>query len=301
MYLRAAVAVVTATLVSGAVGAPAARHATPPGLPAGWTLVSTGPAGGTVWQGWIPDAFATWDRRSSAVYLPPGYSASQRYPVVYLLHGMRGSPAGFWDGMRLATVADGLISGGSAAPFIVVMPVAGPALHPDSGEWAGIWEDFVVHDVVAWTDQHLSTVPTPAARAVEGLCAGGFGAMDIGLRHPGLFATLGSWEGYFAPVFRDGPFRHAGAAELSAHDPQLLVRAEVDALRRDGTRFYISYDGNHGHVLGRWSTAFAAELGSLALPYRLVEIARSERKHFWGLTFPSALLYATNGFAARGV
>ena len=293
-------AAVVAALACVATGAAGVRDSPQTGIPAGWTLVRTGPAGGTVWQGWIPDGFATWDRRYSAVYLPPDYSLSRRYAVIYLLHGMSGSPAGFWDGMSLANVADGLISQGKAEPFMVVMPVAGPPLDPESGEWAGIWEDFVVHNVLAWTDQHFSTVPTAAGRALEGLCAGGFGAIDIGLRHPGLFATLGSWEGYFAPEFHDGPFKRAGAAYLDAHDPQLLVRQDAAHLHAEGTRFYISYDGNHGGVLGAWSAAFGAELRDLGLPHQVIQLPSLERRHFWGATLPSALLYAADGFPAAG-
>ena len=186
----------------------------------GWSPAGQGPDGGTVWTGWIPDTVVP-DSRLSAVYLPPGFTATRRYPVVYLLHGMRGSPASIYRGMQLATVADGLIAGG-AAPFIAVLPVAGPRVDPNAGEWAGVWERYLVDDVVPWTDAHLPTIPTAAGRALEGICAGGFGAVDIGLRHPGLFGTLGSFDGYFSPVFRDGPF--------AGPPPRLNARPETRSI-----------------------------------------------------------------------
>ena len=268
-------------------------------LPSGWTHVRTGPEGGVVWIGRIPNQVVTWDHRASAVYLPPAFDPTRRYPVIYLLHGMRGSPSEFWDSLRLAGVADGLISSGSAPPFIAVMPVAGPRVDPDGGEWAGAWEDYLVDDVVPWVDGHLPTLPGAANRALEGLCAGGFGAVDTGLRHPGLFGMLGSWEGYFAPVFRDGPFVDAGKADLDAHDPTLLVRAEAPRLRRDGVRFYVSAGGNHARILSSWTTSFAGELRGLRLPYELWRLPASERDHFWRATLPSALLYAGAGFRTR--
>jgi enterochelin esterase-like enzyme len=231
------------------------------------------------------------DRRLSAVYLPPGFTPARRYPVVYLLHGMQGSPASIFRGMRLAAVADGLIAGG-AAPFIAVMPVAGPVVDPNAGEWAGVWERYVVRDVVPWADAHLPTIRTPAGRALEGVCAGGFGAVDIGLRHPGIFGTLGSFDGYFAPVFRDGPFVHATRADLLAHDPTVLVRREAAALRNSGVRFYVSAGGNHGAVLARWTVQFAHELRALRLPHELWRLPKRETGHFWRATFPSALAYA---------
>jgi len=250
-----------------------------------------------VWTGRIPNALVAWDRRDGAVYLPPGFTDSRRYPVIYLLHGMPGSPSEFWDSLKIADVADGLISSGKTPPFVAVMPVGGPRVHPSGGEWAGVWEDYLVRDVVPWVDEHLPVLTGPRNTSLEGLCAGGYGAMDIGLRHPGLFGTLGSWEGYFAPVFDDGPFVGATSAYLEAHTPALVVQQEASTLRAAGTRFYVSAGGNHGAVLSRWSTAFAGELRSLRLQVELWRLPAAEGGHFWRATLPSALRYAATRFA----
>src|SRR5438874_9489397 len=92
----------------------------------GWLPAGHGPDGGTVWAGRIPNTLLP-DRRLSGIYLPPGFTPARRYPVVYLLHGMAGSPSSIYRGMRLAEVADGMIARG-APPFIAVMPVAGPRI-----------------------------------------------------------------------------------------------------------------------------------------------------------------------------
>lgn len=260
----------------------------------GWIPAVHGPDGGTVWAGRIPNTVVP-DRRLSGIYLPPGFAPTRRYPVVYLLHGMEGSPSSIYRGMQLAKVADRLIAHGSP-PFIAVMPVAGPRVDPNSGEWAGVWERYLVHDVVPWVDTNLPTIPTAAGRALEGVCAGGFGAVDIGLRHPRMFGTLGSFDGYFAPVFRDGPFVHATRADLLAHDPTLLVRREASSLRNSGVRFYVSVGGDHGAVLARWSLAFAHELRTLRLPHELWRLPKRDTGHFWRATFPSALSYADAAF-----
>lgn len=299
-------AALASLLVTAALLATAARAGQPTGgtlptgsgLPASWFLASRGPAGGRVWEGRIPDHFARWDHRPSAIYLPPGYDPTRSYPVIYLLHGMAGNPSSYVDSLKFAEVADGLIRSGKTKPFIAAIPVAGPVVDPNSGEWAGIWEQYVVNDVVPWVDQHLSTIRSPAGRALEGLCAGGFGAMDIGLRHPGMFGTLGAWDGYFAPVFHDGPFLGATPRALDAHTPALLVRHDASALRKDGVRFYVSVGGNHGAVLRVWSLHFAAELARLRLPHELWLLPTAQRGHFWSSTLPSALTYAASGLAA---
>lgn len=262
----------------------------------GWAHIGTGPDGGTVWSGRIPNAYARWDTRTSDVYLPPGYTPSRRYPVLYLLHGLKGSPAEYWYALHLAQRVDGLIASG-ARPFIVVTPAGGQIVDPNAGEWTGVWERFVVDGVVPWIDRHLSTIPAPRDRVLEGLSAGGYGAVDIGLRHPFVFGALGAWDGYFTPL-RDGPLAHATPAELAAHDPVLLARAEAPLLRRSGTSFYVSAGGNHGKILTRWTVAFARELAQLRLPHRLWLLPRADAGHFWSATVPSALTFAVSAFSA---
>jgi enterochelin esterase-like enzyme len=248
-----------------------------------------------VWSGRIPNTFAH-DTRPSEIYLPPGYSTSRRYPVLYLLHGLRGDPAEYWDALHLAAHIDQLIASG-APPFIAVTPVGGQVVDPNAGEWAGVWEQFVVDDVVPWVDAHLSTIASPRGRVLEGLCAGGYGAVDIGLRHPSVFGALGSWEGYFAP-FRDGPFVHATRADLLAHTPTLLVREEASLLRRDGTRFYVSVGGNHAQIRAVWTLAFARELTALRLQHELWVMPPADKGHFWSATVPTALRFAVAAFTA---
>ena len=157
-------------------------------------------------------------------------------------------------------------------------------------EWAGVWEDYVVRTVVPWTDAHLPTERTAAARTIAGVSAGGFGAVDIALRHLGVFSKAESWEGYFTP-FRDGPLAHATAAELAAHNPTFLARARAAAVRAHALRFFLSTGGSHGAVKRRWTFAFARELEALRIPMRLWVQPLGE-KEFGRHQLPAALAWA---------
>jgi enterochelin esterase-like enzyme len=226
----------------------------------GFSPVAAGPSGGAVLVGTFPGTV-----RPGFVYLPPRFDPSRRYPVVYLLHGMPGSPSQYLLGCRLASFADAGISAGRLQPFIVVAPAAGPDRHYN-GEWAGPLEGALVDQIVPWVDAHLPTVSRRSGRVIAGLSAGGYGAVDIGLRNPGVFESIASWSGYFKPL-RDGPFKHASPAVLAANTPTLLVRVRAAELARDGTRFFVSSGPAHNH----WfkpadSWRFARELRSLDLP-----------------------------------
>jgi len=172
-------------------------------------------------------------------------------------------------------------------------------VHPELGEWAAEWEKYVVHSVVPWTDAHLPTLRAGRGRALAGLSAGGYGAVDIGLRHAGMFRTLEAWAGYFKPTFRDGPFREATQDYLQAHNPSRLVRNERTALRKLGVGFYLSISGDHGAIKRTWTLDFDQELSRLRLQHRLLLLPRSHRTHFWRETFPSAVLYAATRFPAK--
>jgi len=270
---------------------PAMRSDPPAGL-TGFVPVVKGPAGGVVLSGRIPNTLERWDRRRSSVYLPPGFQASSPYPVIFLLHGFPGSPSGFYDSLQLAKFADQLISSHRVTPFVAVMPVAGRVRGKRSDEeWAGPWETYLVRDVVPWAAAHLPLSAQQADRAIAGLSAGAFGAVDIALRHPGTFGVLESWSGYFRP-FRDGPLAHASAAELVAHNPTVLVRREAALLRRQHVRFYLATGFNHGGVFRRWTYEFGRELHGLRLPYRLWASQAPDKGKYLRLQLSAAVEFA---------
>jgi enterochelin esterase-like enzyme len=208
---------------------------------------------------------------------------------VYLLQGFRGSPYQYIDGLDLAQTADQLITAGTVPPFIAVMPPAGLTTR-FVGEWTGVWEDDLVHDVVPWVDRHLPTIAAPDGRTIAGLSAGGYGAVDIGLRHPRLFATFESWSGSFTAP-HDGSLAHADAAARAAHDPSSLLPHEAPLLQRLGTRFFLSA-GTGDRADLRAARSFAADLGSLQLPHRLWLGRGSHNGRLWRAQLVPALEYA---------
>jgi enterochelin esterase-like enzyme len=226
----------------------------------GFVPYTTGPDGGQVLKGVFPGT-----ERAGFVYLPPGFDPALRYPVVYLLHGMPGSPSEYLAGADLPQWADGAIAAAEVRPFIAVMPAAGPDGHYN-GEWAGPLATEIANVLVPWVDVHLPTLADAPDRVIAGLSAGGYGAVDIALLHPALFGRAESWSGYFTPL-RDGPFKHAPQSVLLANDPVLVARTEAPVLRRSGMRFFVSTGPSHSHWFkAAQSQSFALELRGLGIP-----------------------------------
>jgi enterochelin esterase-like enzyme len=194
------------------------------------------------------------------VYLPPGYAThrQKRYPVFYLLHGVPGRPGAFLQTVRMGVVEDILVARHKIQPMILVMPFGSTGSFTDK-EWAnGIgrnegWETFLANDVVRAVDARYRTIPDGAHRALGGLSEGGYGALNIGIHHPGLFRVLESWSGYahadnIASIFGHRPSvlrlnspadqLAARAAALRAHhDFVWLYSGATDPLRADNQRF----------------------------------------------------------------
>ena len=250
----------------------------------GFTTVTSEPSGGQLLHGTFPGT-----ARPGFVYLPPRFDPARRYPVVYLLHGMPGSPSEYPDGTELGRFADAAIAAGTLRPFIGVMPAAGtkPGYN---GEWAGPWETALVDRVLPWVDASLPTIASPAGRVIAGLSAGGYGAVDIALRNPNVFGAVEAWSAYFKPL-HDGPFKHATAHMLAANDPTLLAKREAARLRAAGMRFFVSTGPFHSHWIARGTSRhFADELERLGLPttYR----AFSDRRGEWRKQLDAGLDWA---------
>lgn len=133
--------------------------------------------------------------RDVSVYLPPGYdSSTQRYRVVYLLHGYTGTDRGWMNPsyVGLPEMMDHLIERHAIEPMIIVMPNAfnrfGGSFYINSA-LSGNWEDFIAHDLVNYTDEHYRTIAKVSGRGIAGHSMGGYGALRIGMDHPEVFAA----------------------------------------------------------------------------------------------------------------
>ena len=240
-----------AALVAVAAATAACGTARASLLPPGWKQIKTGPAGGTVWEGELPGASWGHSFTRSYVYLPPNVSTGKRYPVLYVLHGFYGSPSSIVYGIALGDTADRLIQQGLVRPFIMVAP-SGNASTLYGGEWTGPRESFVVDSVVPGADARLPTIAQRSGRVIAGLSAGAYGAVDIALRHPQLFATAESWSGYFKPI-ADGTLHGASRAEMAAHDPSQLARSKAPLVRPapDALLPLVRGDARPGHRVVR--------------------------------------------------
>ena len=128
------------------------------------------------------------------IVLPRGYDEStQRYPVLYLLHGLTQNYTA-WGLSNGTPFYAGLYD-----DLIVVMPDAGNSWYvnwtSEEGGQKNNWEDHIITDVINHVDWNFRTIARREGRAISGLSMGGYGAITLGLRHPEMFISIGSTSG----------------------------------------------------------------------------------------------------------
>lgn len=118
------------------------------------------------------------------VVMPPGDTSGRKLKTVYLLHGGGG---GFRDWTNYSDVAKYSEHG-----LILVMPEGHSSYYANAAErQQDRYEDYIVKDVIEDVERKFPTVGSREGRAIVGVSMGGFGAINLALRHPGLFAFAG--------------------------------------------------------------------------------------------------------------
>jgi enterochelin esterase-like enzyme len=232
------------------------------------------------------------------VVLPPGYAIhpGQHYPVLYLLHGFPGEPVQFINVGHVVTTEATLVAERRMNPMILVMPTGTRSFLADE-EWAnGIrpgnaWETFVSRDLVHAIDARYRTIPSGSARGIGGLSMGGYGALNIGLHHPGEYGLLESWSGYMIADRMPGIFGRS-ARSRKYNSPAKWMVSVAPVVRADHT--YIWFYIGSSDPLAPQNRAFAAELSALGIAHTFFEVPGRHNWALWRGQMAQALITASD-------
>jgi putative tributyrin esterase len=162
---------------------------------------------------------------------PVTFQPGMPVKVVYLLHG-KGEDFRIWS---IATPIAQLATKG----YVLVMPDGRASYFLNSATRPGDrYEDFITHDLIADAERGLPSQVKPQNRAIIGNSMGGFAAIVLSFKHPGLYGFAGalsppvevpsrpftvrrlsqslSYRAIFGPV---------GSANRRGNDPFVLARS----------------------------------------------------------------------------
>jgi len=217
------------------------------------------------------------------ILLPVSYEkGTQKYPVLYLLHGLYGNYKNWADKTSIAKYLAG-------ADLIIVMPDANDSWYTN---WATDpqqkYEDYIIKDLLAEIEVHYRTINARDSRWIAGLSMGGYGALKFGLKYPQLFSVSASFSGALdAPTQLRTEFpafcqavgsrvRRCHGATRSDNDIyQLVTSADAAAL----PYFYLTC-GTADHLLAV-DREFVAGLPQRKIRYEYHEFPGAHDWVFW--------------------
>lgn len=218
--------------------------------------------------------------RRITIYTPPGYENSrEKYPVLYLLHGMGGDEEAWINLGRTSQILDNLISQGKAKPMIVVMPNGNVVQEAAPGESSsgfakptmqlpntmdGKYEE-TFGDIIKFIEGNYRAKTDKSARAIAGLSMGGFHSLYISANYPDTFDYVGLFS----------------AAIIADPKNTSPIYSDIDnkLSKQSGMGYRLYWIGiGKTDFLYRYNVDFRKRLDDLKMKYKYRE---SEGGHTW--------------------
>jgi enterochelin esterase-like enzyme len=141
--------------------------------------------------------------RRALIYTPPGYSKKNKYPVLYLLHGIGGDEKEWLNGGHPQVILDNLYADRKIQPMIVVMPngramkddrATGNIMAPDKVQAFATFEQDLIKDLIPYMEKNFPVIKDRESRAIAGLSMGGGQSLNFGLGNLDKFAWIGGFS-----------------------------------------------------------------------------------------------------------
>ncbi|PTN05910.1 esterase family protein [Mangrovibacterium marinum] len=141
--------------------------------------------------------------RRALIYTPPGYSTNNKYPVLYLLHGIGGDEKEWFTQGQPQVILDNLYAEGKLIPMIVVLPngramkddrAAGNIMAPDKVQAFATFEKDLLNDLIPFVESNYPVLTEREHRALAGLSMGGGQSLNFGLGNLDKFAWVGGFS-----------------------------------------------------------------------------------------------------------
>jgi enterochelin esterase-like enzyme len=188
------------------------------------------------------------------VWLPPQYftQPTARFKVVYLFHGSPGVPKDWYRGGEADRI--GLSLAREGMPAILVAPRMSRSWLDDPECVDGVHEkveSHVLRDVIPSVDRMLRTIPNRDGRIFAGMSAGGYCALNLGLRHREVVSTVLNLSGLAEPTHAGGLaalFGHSGSAQVRDNSPAVYA---ASLPRSPYTRVWLDCGSSDHQVRGQ--------------------------------------------------
>ena len=137
------------------------------------------------------------------IIVPKG-EHNERFPVLYLLHGANSGPVEVMERANVVKLS-------SASHLITVLPDADFSYYTNAKHKRHArWEDAVTQELPHDVESRFPVLEGREHRGIAGISMGGYGAVKLALKHPGLYAFVGTMSGALDITRRPASLRRWG-------------------------------------------------------------------------------------------
>jgi len=150
----------------------------------------------TVLNGW----------RRFYIYKPAGYDVniSEKYPVLYILHGGGEDESGWATQGKTDLILDNLIAANKAKPMLIVMPDGNVNAQGFGENTLRMFERELKLNIMPFVEKNYRAETSSVNRALAGLSMGGIQTLYTGINNTELFSYLGVFSsGWIMPAQSD--------------------------------------------------------------------------------------------------
>jgi enterochelin esterase-like enzyme len=141
--------------------------------------------------------------RKAVIYTPPSYKKGNKYPVLYLLHGIGGDEKEWLTQGHPELILDNLYAENKVEPMIVVLPngraakddrAIGNIYSGDKMQAFATFEKDLLNDLIPYIEKNYPVYTDREHRAIAGLSMGGGQSLNFGLGNLDKFAWIGGFS-----------------------------------------------------------------------------------------------------------
>ncbi|MEK6322918.1 MAG: alpha/beta hydrolase-fold protein [Acidobacteriota bacterium] len=219
-----------------------------------------------------------------AIQFPPSYErdTKRRYPVLYFLHGMNGTEREF-ERRGVAAAISKLRDEGKIGEFIIVSPAGENSFYLNAKNGVR-YEDAIIKDLIPYIEKTYRIIGTPAARSIQGISMGGWGALLLAFKHPEMFSTVTTHCAALIPELPHPSgtdrrsqftrqligriFGDPGDEEyFRAANPVFVVEQNLAAIKKSGIKIYFDCGEQDRYGFQEPNKAFDEKLTKLGLAH----------------------------------
>ena len=244
------------------------------------------------------------------VYLPDGYDLNpeKRYPVLYLLHGAKGSFNTWTKSYNMKIITDWRMNSGFSVPMIIVMPDASGDGPDNVGRYMGYfnydgwrYEDFFFEEFIPEIESRYRIEGDARHRAIAGLSMGGHGTALFAMHRPEYFSSACPLSGRLKGRpngYKDRPEMQEYLDQVAANNMPKYLRECPEGQQKaiSAIRWYIDCGDDDYLVAG--SLDLWREMKRQNFPCAQLRVREgTHNQEYWRTALPEVLTFVSVGFA----